>query len=277
MATAAVKKTGARREGAHADVARRPRSAMSSVATTFSIARREFRGYFDSPVAYVVICLGLFALGAIFFFQEQGGFWQQGKASLQQMFAWVPRGLSWLVIPVITMRLVAEEKRSGTLELLITLPVKDAEVILGKFFGAWALVLVLIAATAVYPIMMFAGVPWDLGAIDSGPIVSGYLGLMLYSGAAVALGLFVSSLTESQIVAFFVTFVLLLFFHLLGSALALDLPQAFERAILLISFDTRLADFTRGIINTEDVLYFVSINVVCLVGSFWALERRKWV
>lgn len=277
MATAAVRSKSEVRRGAHADVARRPRSPMSSLATTFSIAKREFRGYFDSPVAYVVICLGLFALGAIFFFREQGGFWQNNVATLQTMFEWVPRGLSWLVIPVITMRLVAEEKRSGTLEMLITLPVKDAEVILGKFFGAWGLVLVLIAATAVYPLMMFAGVPWDLGAVDSGPIASGYLGLALYSGAAVALGLFISSLTESQIVAFFVTFVVLLFLHLLGSVLGMGVPEWAETAVLLVSFDSRLADFTRGMINTEDVIYFLSIAVVCLMGSFWALERRKWV
>jgi ABC-2 type transport system permease protein len=287
MATAAARKTETRREGAqrvavardvHADVPRRPRSAMSSIATTFAIARREFRGYFDSPIAYVVICLSLFMVGAVFFFRGQGGFWQLGRATLEGLFQWIPRGLSWLVIPVITMRLVAEEKRSGTLELLITLPVKDAEVILGKFFGAWGLVLVLIAATGLYPIMMFAGVPWNLGALDSGPIASGYLGLMLYSGAAVALGLFVSSLTESQIVAFFVTFVVLLFLHLLGSELTVDiLPGSFDRAIMLISFDSRLADFSRGMINTADVLYFLSITVVCLLGAFWALERRKWV
>lgn len=278
MATAAIRKTETRREGAHADVPQRPRTAMSSVATTFAIARREFRGYFDSPVAYVVICLSLFAVGAMFFLSGQGGFWQQGRASLEGLFRWIPRGLGWLVIPVVTMRLVAEEKRSGTLELLITLPVKDSEVILGKFFGAWGLVLVLIGATALYPIMMFAGVPWNLGTVDSGPILSGYLGLMLYSGAAVAIGLFVSSLTESQIVAFFVTFVLLLFLHLLGSDLTADVfPDSFQRAILLVSFDSRLEDFTRGLINTSDVLYFLSITVVCLLGAFWALERRKWV
>lgn len=276
MATAAASKTETRRD-AQAAVPRRPRSAVSSLTTTLAIARREFRGYFDSPVAYVVICLGLVALGFIFFFQESGGFWQQGKASLQTMFEQVPRGLSFLVIPVVTMRLVAEEKRSGTLELLITLPVKDAEVIVGKFLGAWGLILVLIAATALYPIMMFAGVPWDLGAIDSGPIFSGYLGLVLYSGAAVAVGLFVSSLTDSQIVAFFVTFVLLLFLHLLGYTLTIDLPDAMQTAILLVSFDARLEDFTRGMINSEDVIYFLSITVVCLLGSFWALERRKWV
>ena len=121
---------------------------------TLSIAKREFRSYFDSPVAYVVICIGLAALGLVFF-NLNGGFWQANRASLMQMFMQVPRGLSWLVIPVITMRLVAEEKHSGTLEMLITLPVRDHEVILGKFLGAWGLVLVLILSTALYRIFMF--------------------------------------------------------------------------------------------------------------------------
>src|SRR4051812_1044326 len=121
--------------------------------TTFTIAKREFRSNFDSPIAYVVICLSLIALGFVFFFV--GGFWQADKASISQMFMWAPRGLAWFITPVVTMRLLAEEKKSGTLEMLITLPVKDYEVILGKFLGAWGLVMVLILATATYPILMF--------------------------------------------------------------------------------------------------------------------------
>ncbi|HQP35196.1 MAG TPA: ABC transporter permease [Polyangiaceae bacterium] len=125
---------------------------------TLTIARREFRSYFDSPLAYVVICLGLFLLG-IFFFLYHGGFWQVDRASLDRLFQYSATGMSLLVVPVITMRLLAEEKRTGTLEMLITLPVKDSEVILGKYLGALGLVFVLIAATALYPILMFKW-PW---------------------------------------------------------------------------------------------------------------------
>ncbi|MEO7329692.1 MAG: ABC transporter permease subunit, partial [Minicystis sp.] len=121
------------------------------MSTTLTIAKREFRSSFDSPLAYVVICLGLVLLGTFFFFAN-GGFWQGDRASLTQMFSLIPRGLSLVVVPVLTMRLLAEEKRSGTLEMLITLPVKDHAVILGKFIGAWGLVLVLILATALYPL-----------------------------------------------------------------------------------------------------------------------------
>src|SRR5262245_33966561 len=119
--------------------------------TTWNIAKREFKSNFTSPLAYVVICLSLVLLGIFFFFVWGGGFWQADRATFAQMFLWAPRGLSMVVVPVITMRLLAEEKRSGTLEMLITLPVRDYEVILGKFFGAWGLVLVLIVSTFLFP------------------------------------------------------------------------------------------------------------------------------
>lgn len=244
------------------------------MSSTLTIAKREFRSYFDSPIAYVVICVGLLALGLVFF-HYNGGFWQANRASLQQMFVQVPRGLSYLVIPVITMRLIAEEKKTGTLEMLITLPVRDRDVILGKFLGAWGLVLVLILTTVLYPIMMFE-LPWDLGSLDSGPVVAGYVGLIIYSAAAVSIGLLMSALTDSQIIAFFITFLLLFFLHVIGSAMTFGLPAPAELVINFISFDARLTGFVRGVINTRDVIYFLTITAGCLVGAFWALERRKW-
>jgi ABC-2 type transport system permease protein len=244
------------------------------MSTTLTIARREFRSNFDSPLAYVVICLGLIMLGFVFFFLN-GGFWQADRASLQQLFAQAPRGLSFLVVPVVTMRLLAEERRSGTLEMLITLPVRDHEVILGKFLGAWGLVLLLIASTLFYPLLMFR-FPWHLGALDGGPVFSGYVGLILYSAAAVAIGLLVSSLTESQVIAFFITFVILFALHFVSFGLENITNPYIRNVVAFISFDTRLAPFARGMINSRDVIYFVSITVGCLMASFRALERRKW-
>jgi ABC-2 type transport system permease protein len=245
------------------------------MGTTFTIAKREFRSSFDSPLAYVVICLGLIMLGFVFFYLN-GGFWQADRATLQQLFIWAPRGLSFLIVPVVTMRLLAEEKRSGTLEMLITLPVKDHEVILGKFLGAWGLVLILIASTALYPLMMFK-FPWHLGAIDFRPVYSGYLGLLCYSAAAVAIGLLISALTESQVIAFFITFVLLFMLHFIGFGQETAKGNAVVRDIVsFVSFDARLAPFARGQIITRDVVYFLSIAVGCLMAAFRALERRKW-
>ena len=239
-----------------------------------TIAKREFRSYFDSPLAYVVVCLSYLGLG-LFFFMFRGGFWQADRATLQALFAQAPRGLSFLVVPVVTMRLLAEEKRTGTLEMLITLPVKDHEVILGKFLGAWGLVLVLIVSTAVYPLFMFK-FPWHLGALDGGPVVAGYIGLILYSAAAVSIGLLISALTDSQVIAFFITFVILFALHFIGFGVDGVENQGLRSVISFISFDTRLAPFARGMINTRDVIYFLSITVGCLMAAFRALERRKW-
>jgi ABC-2 type transport system permease protein len=244
------------------------------MSTTFTIAKREFRSSFDSPLAYVVICLGLVMLGFVFFMLN-GGFWQADRATLTALFAQAPRGLSFLVVPVVTMRLLAEEKRTGTLEMLITLPVKDHEVILGKFLGAWGLVLILIASTAVYPLVMFK-FPWHLGALDGGPVIAGYLGLVLYSAAAVSIGLLISALTDSQVIAFFITFVILFALHFIGFGVDSIQNPAVRSVVSFISFDARLAPFARGMINTRDVIYFVSITIGCLMAAFRALERRKW-
>jgi ABC-2 type transport system permease protein len=118
--------------------------------------------------------------------------------------------------------------------------------------------------------------PWHLGALDSGPVLTGYLGLVLYSAAAVALGMLISSLTESQVIAFIVTAVILLFLHLIGFAADTTSNPVARDVISFISFDARLAPFTRGQIITRDVVYFVSITVGCLMAAFRALERRKW-
>jgi len=238
-----------------------------------TIAKREFRSYFDSPLAYVVMCLTFLLLGLAFFFYG-GGFWQIDRASLQLLFEYTPVGLSILVVPVVTMRLLAEERRSGTLEMLITLPVRDSDVVLGKYLGALGLVGTLVVATGLYPIAMF-GWPWSLGPLDSGPIWAGYLGLILFSAAAVAIGLLVSALTDSQAVAFFVTFFVLLLLWFAESAAA-QVSQGLGNTLTAICFQSRLEGFTRGLVDTRDVVYFLSVTAVALVVAFRALERRKW-
>ncbi len=240
--------------------------------TTWTIAKREFRSNFDSPLAYVIICLTLVVLSLVFFYD---GFWQKDRATMQGMFTRLPQALIFIA-PIVTMRLLAEERRSGTLEMLITLPVKDHEVILGKFLGAWSLVLVLIGSTLLFPIAMFKW-PWHLGQLDWGPVIGGYLGLMLHSAAAVALGLLVSALTESQVIAGFVSVALLFLLHLSGFV-SLDSigVEGVRDVVTFASFHSRFEPFTRGMINTRDVVYFASITVLALMASFTALERRKW-
>jgi ABC-2 type transport system permease protein len=242
-----------------------------------TIAKREFRSYFDSPLAYIVICLSFLALGLLFFLFN-GGFWQLDRASVSRLFEYAPMGLSFLVVPVVTMRLLAEERRSGTLEMLITLPVKDSDVVLGKYLGALGLVLVLVISTLAYPIAMFKW-PWNLGPLDPGPVASGYFGLVLFSAASVAVGLLISALTESQAVAFFITFFVLGALWLFGD-LASKTNDVFNGllASLLnyVSFQTRLSNFWRGLVDSRDVVFFLSVTVLSLMVAFRALERRKW-
>jgi ABC-2 type transport system permease protein len=241
--------------------------------TLLTIAKREFRAYFDSPLAYVVICLSFFGLG-LMFFMYQGGYWQIDRATLQPLFEYIPAGLALLIVPVVTMRLMAEERRSGTLEMLITLPVKDSDVIMGKYLGALGLVLTVVLASLAYPILMFK-FPWNLGPMDMGPVISGYVGLVLYSAAAVAVGLLVSSLADSQAVSFFITFFVLGAFWISGS-MADQMQGMWANVLHYISFQSRMTGFMRGLIDTRDVVFFLSVTILALVVSFRSLERRKW-
>jgi ABC-2 type transport system permease protein len=239
------------------------------------IAKREFRSYFDSPLAYVVICLSYLVLGGFFFVGVGGGFWQIDRASVSRLFELAPYGLAFLVVPVVTMRLIAEEKRSGTLEMLITLPVRDSDVVLGKYLGAMGMLLVLVLTTAVYPLVMFWK-PWNLGPLDTGPVFTGYLGLILFCGAAAAIGLLLSSLTESQSIAFFLTVFVLIVLWLMGPLARWAGGGVLGNVLNFIAFDSRLSGFARGLIETRDVVFFLSVTATCLVVAFRALERRKW-
>ncbi len=245
---------------------------LSSIRNTWTIAKRELRAYFDSLVAYVVIGLSMLGLGGYFFFY-QGGFWQVDRATMMRLFDFAPGALC-LVVPLVTMGVLAEEKRSGTIELLITMPVKDSEVILGKYIASLGMCAILLLATLSYPFAMFVW-PWHLGPMDWGPVWTGYLGLLCYCGAGVAIGMMFSSFTESQIISFFVTALVMLTLWGLGF-LVETVPGAAGDTFSFISFQSRFLPFARGIIDTRALVYFVSIAVVCLLVSFRQLESRKW-
>jgi ABC-2 type transport system permease protein len=249
-------------------------STRGSQYNIITIARRELRAYFDSLVAYVVVGGTLLVLGLFFFFFQGGGFWQVDRVSMARMFEFLPWTFSVLVIPLVTMRALAEEKRSGTIELLITLPVTDVEVILGKYAAAVAMVLILLATTLLYPIAMFIW-PWHLGSLDWGPVWTGYLGLALLASAGTAVGMLFSSITESQIIAFFLTAFVLMLIGVLGQFVEF-IPGVLGDIVAFLSFQTRYAPFERGLIDTRAVIYFVSVAVLCLLVTFRSLESRKW-
>jgi ABC-2 type transport system permease protein len=247
------------------------------------IAGRDLRAQFNSPVAYVVIGGTMFLLGVLFFLVPHmavagvavGGFWEIDRATMDEMFTCLPPLMSLFVIPAVTMRSLAAEKGSGTLELLITMPVRDSEVILGKYVASCALVLILIASTLLYPFAMFKW-PWHLGTLDWGPVWAGYLGCVLFSFAAVGIGMMLSSLTESDVIAFFMTSVTLVGLYVVGLLAASVNLGVLGDALQFVSFSTRYQSFTRGLIDTRALVYFLSVTIVCLLVSFRSLESRKW-
>jgi gliding motility-associated transport system permease protein len=246
------------------------------------IARRDMRAQFNSPVAYVVIGGTMLLLGVLFFIiphvnvggASVGGFWEIDRATVDQMFVYLPPMMSLFVIPAVTMRSLAAEKGSGTLELLITMPVRDSEVILGKYLAACAVVLVLLSLTLLYPIAMFVW-PWHLGPLDWGPVISGYLGCLFFSFATIGVGLMFSSLTESDVIAFFLTTGTFAILYVAG-AIASIVKGAFGDVVEFISFQARYQSFPRGLIDTRAIVYFLSVTLVCLLVSFRSLESRKW-
>ena len=248
----------------------------SPLAMTWTIARRELSSYFNSIITYIVIGASMVGLG-LFFFMYQGGFWQVDRVTMQRMFDFLPFALCFLVIPLFTMRTLSDEKRVGTIELLITMPVKDSEVILGKYVAALAIVTVQLGLVVLYPIAMFKW-PWHLGELDWGAFWVGMLGLFCLSAAGVAIGLMYSSFTDSQILSFFSTMITLTALYALGRVTAVESLQGpLGDALSFISLQSRFEPFARGLLDTRALVYFVSLAVFCLVVAFHALERRKWV
>lgn len=245
----------------------------SGMRNIWTIMKREIAAYFNSPVAFILICVTLVGLGGYFFLFE-GGVWQQDRASMSRLMAFMPWVLCVLTIPLFTMRSLSEEKRMGTIELLITLPVKDSEVILGKYFAALTMVSVQLLLLVAYPVVMFK-FPWHMGAFDWNPFWSGILGMLLLSAAGVAVGIMFSSFTESQILSFFATAFTLTALFVVG-LLVQHFKGMVGDVLAFFSLQTRYEPFARGLIDTRAVVYFVSIAVFCSLVAFRNLESRKW-
>lgn len=230
-----------------------------------TIAGRQFRSYFNGPVAYIVICIVMLTLG--FFFWKT--FFLFGRASAREMFRWLSLILVF-ALPALTMGLLAEEKRTGTIELLITMPVTEARVIVGKFVGVLGFYTVLLVLTVPYPFSIST-----LGNLDWGPVWSGYLGLFLQGSAILAIGLMASSWTANQLIALFVALTLSVALWVLDKVLAL-LPTRAASALEWLSFDYHFQSMARGVIDLRDVFFFFSVTLFALAVAFRALESRRW-
>ena len=232
---------------------------------TLTIAKREFRGYFNSPAAYIVVCLFLLLMG--FFFWNP--FFLVNRASVRSMYE-LMSVLLLPTAPALTMGLLAEEKRTGTIEILLTMPVKDTEVIFGKYLAALGLLSVLLLCTLAYPLSVST-----LGKLDWGPVLIGYLALLLQGGAMLAIGVLASSWTENQLIAFFTGAILSFTFWIVSRFLPF-VPQQLASTVEWISFDYHYESMLRGVIDSRDILYFLSMIGFSLALAFRSLESRRW-
>lgn len=226
---------------------------------------RELRSYFNSAVAYVVMIVFLAFLGWFY----ASNIFLINLASLREMFE-TARWVLLFIIPAITMRLLAEERKSGTLELLTTKPVHDAEIVVAKFLAAWSLVAFALLPTAVYYITVAS-----FGAIDHGPVIGGYLGLLLMAGVYVSIGLFASSVTDNQIVAFILGIFLIVIFFMLDKIL-LFVPSGLASLVEYLGTDHHFLSMARGVIDSRDIVYFFSILGSMLWFTMISLGRRRW-
>jgi ABC-2 type transport system permease protein len=239
---------------------------------TFAIFRRELRGYFATPLAYVFIVIFLVLAGVLTFFV--GNFFDRGQADLQPFFTFHP-WLYLVLIPALSMRLWAEERRSGTIELFLTLPIRLSEAVIGKFLAAWCFAGIALVLT--FPFWLTVNV---LGDPDNGIILAGYLASWLMAGAVLAIGAAVSAVTKNQVIAFVVTAALVFVLAVAGTPVVLGLLQAWApsgviRAVAGISLFAHFAAITRGVVAVRDLVCFLSIIVAFLAANAVLIDLKK--
>lgn len=239
-----------------------------------AIARRELFAHFSSPAAWVAIAIFLALLGVTFFLRmpfliEKPAFFEARDSSLRYLFEWMVF-LFAIILPAISMRLIAEERKLQTLEILLTLPVTELEVVLGKLLGSFGFLLAAIILTMFYPLLLMV-----IGQPDPGSVVGGYLGVTLVSMAYLSIGLLASSLTSSQIVAFTISIVAcagLTFVDRVPEAVGMHSIAALE----MISFGRHFNSMARGVLDTRDIVFFLSVIVTAVAWTVYSLESRKW-
>lgn len=237
-----------------------------------AIFRRELSSYFTTPLAYIFIIIFL-ALTGIFTFYL-GGFFERGQADLQPFFSYHP----WLylfLIPALSMRLWAEERKTGTIELLMTLPVSTTHAVLGKYLAAWVFIGIALALT--FPIWLTVNY---LGSPDNAVIFAGFLGSFLMAGAYLAIGSCISAITRNQVIAFVLSVVVCFGFILAGFPMVLDLfrswaPQGLVNAVSSMSFLTHFSSIGKGVIDLRDLVFFVSFIGCWLFANVVLVEMKK--
>jgi ABC-2 type transport system permease protein len=235
---------------------------MNNILTIY---KKELKSYFYSPVAYIVMVVFLIITGWFF----TSTLFVAGVISMRNVFDIIPFILLFF-IPAISMRTFSEEKKSGTIELLLTKPVTDFDIVLGKFLSTLTLAALTLLPTVIYVISLKF-----LGPLDLGTIISAYIGLVLMCGLYVSVGLFASSLTENQVIAFIVSFLIIFTLFMLNKIL-MFVPPILVPIIEYISSDFHFSSITRGVIDTKDLIYYFSGMYIMLLLTKTSLEGRKW-
>ena len=232
-----------------------------------TIAKRELTSYFYSPIAYVVLGLFVFLSGLFFILTT---FAPNQPAEMRQIFFW----MVWIliaIVPAISMRLVSEEFNSNTIETLMTTPVSDADVIIGKWVGATVFFAVTLIPTLIIPTILEA-----FGAPDYGPIFTGYLGLLFVGGLYMAIGAFASVMTKNQIIAFLISVFVILMFTVVTYFVPRFLPANIAQIVMYLNINEQYDDFAKGLIDTSNIVFFLSGIALFLVLAIKVLESRKW-
>jgi ABC-2 type transport system permease protein len=228
------------------------------------IFKKEIRVYFVSPIGYIVISIFLLVTGWFFFTT----FFLFSQANLRNFFGLLPITFSF-VIPAVTMRLFSEELNVGSYEILLTMPVTFVDVVLGKFLAAVAFITAMLIPTLAYPIIVAF-----LGQLDWGPVVGGYIGAVLLGAAFSAIGLFASSLTRNQIIAFIIGMAICFSLTLID-AMLFFLPQSLLGFLQYIGADFHFQNISKGIIDSRDIVYFLSVSFVALYGAQLAMQGKN--
>jgi ABC-2 type transport system permease protein len=237
---------------------------MKNILTIFF---KELKSYFNSPVAYIFIITFLLFSSWLFF----RTFFLTGQAHMRPLFGILP-WLFLILAPAITMRVWAEEKKMGTMEVLMTLPLKEFEVVLGKFFSSFVFMIISVVLT--FPLALTI---YIMGDPDTGAIIGGYLGACLMGGAYLAIGLFISSLTSNQIVAFIVSIVTCFAFLIIGEDFVLmSTPSMIVPLFTYLGLGAHFESISRGVIDSRDIIYYLSVIGFFLFLNTLAIESRKW-
>lgn len=235
-----------------------------------AVCAKELYTYFVSPIAYFVCFVfsaisGFLFCGWLIYASSNNGF---GAGVMQSVFGNLATILLFFT-PVLTMKLFAEERKSGTIELLLTSPITDGQVVLGKFLASWILLIIMLVLTLLFPFLT-----QRFGPLDGGLLLSGYLGLILLSSCFLAFGLLMSSMSKNQIIAALTSFGFFLTLWVIG--ILSSRAGTIGKFLAYLSFNEHYNDFSRGVIQLKDVIYYVSFTCVCLFATFKSIESSKW-